>query len=94
VVPVPARAIGRIGRIRVAGFSAWLLWLVVHLVGLPGFKSRGLEVAQWTIAFLGRCRAEPVITEQQVFGRRALEATAAPEDHDLLPLGTGRAIRG
>ena len=68
------RAIGSIGRIRVAGFPAWLLWLVVHLVSLTGFKNRVLVLAHWTLAFLGRGRAERVITEQQVFGRGALEA--------------------
>jgi NADH:ubiquinone reductase (H+-translocating) len=68
------RAIGSIGRIRVAGFSAWLLWLLVHLVSLTGFKNRVLVLAHWTLAFLGRGRAERVITEQQVFGRGALEA--------------------
>ena len=68
------RAIGSIGRIRVAGFPAWLLWLVVHLVSLTGFKNRVLVLAHWTLAFLGHGRAERVITEQQVFGRGALEA--------------------
>jgi hypothetical protein len=31
----------------------------------------------WTVAFLGRGRAERVITAQQVFGRHAIEAQAA-----------------
>jgi NADH dehydrogenase len=68
------RAVGTIGRIRLAGLSAWLLWLVVHLLWLTGFKNRVLVLAQWTIAFLSSGRAERVITEQQVFGRQALEA--------------------
>jgi NADH:ubiquinone reductase (H+-translocating) len=67
------RAIGSIGRIRLAGFPAWLLWLAVHLLWLTGFKNRVLVLAHWTIAFLGRGRAERTITEQQVFGRGALE---------------------
>jgi NADH:ubiquinone reductase (H+-translocating) len=68
------RAVGRIGRLRVAGFAAWLLWLVVHLGGLTGFKNRVLVLAHWTITFLGHGRPERAITEQQVFARRALEA--------------------
>jgi NADH dehydrogenase len=68
------RAVGSIGRLRLSGFPAWLLWLAVHLVWLTGFKNRVLVLAHWTIAFLGRGRAERTITEQQVFGRRALEA--------------------
>jgi NADH:ubiquinone reductase (H+-translocating) len=69
------RAVGNIGRLRVAGFPAWLLWLLVHLVWLTGFKNRVLVLAHWTIAFLGRGRAERAITEQQVFGRQALAAS-------------------
>ena len=67
------RAVGRIGRLRVVGFAAWLLWLGVHLGGLTGFKNRVLVLAHWTITFLGHGRPERAITEQQVFARRALE---------------------
>ena len=67
------RAVGRVGRLRVAGFPAWLLWLVVHLGGLTGFKNRVLVLAHWTITFLGHGRPERAVTEQQVFARRALE---------------------
>ncbi len=69
------RAVGSIGRLRVAGFPAWLLWLLVHLVWLTGFKNRVLVLAHWTIAFLSRGRPERAITEQQVFGRQALAAS-------------------
>jgi NADH dehydrogenase len=71
------RAVGSIGRIRLSGIPAWLLWLTVHLLWLTGFKNRVLVLAHWTIAFLGRGRAERAITEQQVFGRSALEGTVS-----------------
>jgi NADH dehydrogenase len=67
-------AIASIGRLRLSGFPAWLLWLGVHLFALTGFKNRGAVLANWTIAFLGRGRPQRAITAQQVFGRRALEA--------------------
>ena len=38
-----------------------------------GARGIGAALAHWLIAFLGRGRAERNITEQQVFGRRALE---------------------
>jgi NADH dehydrogenase len=69
------RAVGTIGRLRVCGFPAWMLWLVVHLFWLTGFKNRVLVLARWTVAFLSNGRAERAITDQQVFGRHALEAT-------------------
>jgi NADH:ubiquinone reductase (H+-translocating) len=70
------RAIGVLGRLNLSGFSAWLVWLVVHLAALTGFKNRVSVLFNWAIAFLGRGRAQRVITLQQVFGRHALEAQA------------------
>jgi NADH:quinone reductase (non-electrogenic) len=67
------RALAVVGRIQGAGFGAWLLWLIVHVVGLTGFKNRVSAFFNWTVAFLGRGRPQRVITAQQVFGRHALE---------------------
>lgn len=55
------------------GFFAWVLWLVVHLMYIIGFKSRVTTVLHWMVSFLGRGRAERVATQQQVYGRLALE---------------------
>lgn len=67
------RALAAVGRMRGAGFGAWLLWLFVHVAGLTGFKNRVAALFNWTVAFLGRGRPQRVITVQQVFARRALE---------------------
>jgi NADH:ubiquinone reductase (H+-translocating) len=63
------RAVASLGPVRVGGAVAWLLWLVVHLAFLTGFKNRVATLVRWTIAFLGRARPERTITEQQVFAR-------------------------
>jgi NADH dehydrogenase len=63
------RAVVFIGRVRVSGLAAWLLWLVVHLAFLTGYKNRVAAVANWAIAFLGHNRRQRTITEQQVFAR-------------------------
>ena len=63
------RAVAWLGPLRLGGVAAWLLWLVVHLAFLTGFKSRVATIARWAIAFLGRGRPERTITEQQVFAR-------------------------
>jgi NADH dehydrogenase len=67
------RAIAEIGPLKVTGFTAWLLWLGVHLVYIIGFKSRVTTLLHWAVSFLGRGRSERTITEQQVFARRALQ---------------------
>jgi NADH dehydrogenase len=65
-------AIGERGRVRVWGFAGWLVWLVVHLTFLTGFKNRISALFHWTISFFGRSRPERTITAQQIFARRAL----------------------
>jgi NADH dehydrogenase len=71
------RAIAVFGKVRLSGFPAWVAWLLVRLMSLTGVKNRLSVLFNWTVAFLGRGRAERVITAQQVFGRRALETARA-----------------
>jgi NADH:ubiquinone reductase (H+-translocating) len=66
-------AVALIGRIRLTGVIAWLMWLVIHLVYLTGFKNRVSALLRWFITFISSGRAERVATEQQIFGRLALE---------------------
>jgi NADH dehydrogenase len=63
------RAVVYIGRLRVTGLAGWLMWLLVHLAFLTGFKNRVAAVANWAVTFLGRGRRQRTITEQQVFAR-------------------------
>ena len=63
------RAVVTVGRLQLSGFIGWLLWLVVHLAFLTGFKNRVAAVANWAVAFLGRGRRQRTITKQQVFAR-------------------------
>ena len=66
-------AVADVGRLKFEGFFAWVMWLVVHLFYIVGFKSRLTTVLHWLVSFLGRGRAERVATQQQVYGRLALE---------------------
>jgi NADH dehydrogenase len=63
------RAVVFIGRWHFSGLVGWLMWLVVHLAFLTGFKNRIAAVANWAVAFLGHDRRQRTITEQQVFAR-------------------------
>lgn len=66
-------AVALVGKIRVTGFIAWLMWLAVHLVYMTGYKNRVSALGHWIVSFLGSGRSERATTEQQIFGRRALK---------------------
>lgn len=77
-------AICQHGRLRLWGAPGWIVWLVVHLVFLTGFKNRANALFSWIITFFGRARAERTITPQQALGRSALETCSdcfAPPPH-------------
>ncbi|MFC6286412.1 NAD(P)/FAD-dependent oxidoreductase [Nocardioides sp. GCM10027113] len=66
------RAVALVGKVRLTGVIAWLMWLAVHLVYITGFKNRVTALLHWFISFLGRGRQERTTTEQQIFARSAL----------------------
>jgi NADH dehydrogenase len=66
-------AVVSIGKIQLAGFLAWLMWLVVHLAYITGFRNRFTACIHWFFSFIGRGRSERTTTMQQIFGRVALE---------------------
>jgi len=72
-------AVAEIGRFKLEGFIAWVMWLVVHLFYIVGFKSRITTVLHWAVSFVGRGRSERVSTQQQVYGRLALETLGGDE---------------
>jgi NADH:ubiquinone reductase (H+-translocating) len=66
------RAVAMVGKLRLTGVIAWLMWLGVHLVYITGFKNRVTALLHWAVSFLGRGRSERTTTEQQIFARSAL----------------------
>src|SRR5215207_4954512 len=66
-------AVVDLGKLKFEGFIAWLMWLALHLFYIVGFKSRITTVLHWLVSFLGRGRSQRVATQQQVYGRLALE---------------------
>ena len=83
-------AVAMVGKLRLTGLIAWLMWLAVHLVYITGFKNRVTTVLHWFISFLGRGRSERTTTEQQIFARAALarlqhgatDLVSAPGEYD------------
>jgi len=51
-----------IGKLRVAGFFAWVLWLAIHIFYLIGFRNRILVMFQYAWAYLTFQRGARLIT--------------------------------
>jgi NADH dehydrogenase len=59
-----SKAVADVKGIRLAGFPAWITWLVVHLFYLIGFQNRLLVVTRWTFSFVTRGRGARLIGER------------------------------
>lgn len=46
------KAVLEIGRIKISGFMAWIMWLIVHIYYLMGFKNRLFVFLQWATSYL------------------------------------------
>jgi NADH:ubiquinone reductase (H+-translocating) len=47
-----SRAVAEVGKLRLGGFVAWMIWLFVHIYFLTGFKNRLVVVFHWGISYL------------------------------------------
>jgi NADH dehydrogenase len=56
-------AVAALPRIELSGTSAWLAWLLVHIVNLIGFENRLVVLLRWASSFLTRGRGNRLITE-------------------------------
>ncbi|HKC27102.1 MAG TPA: NAD(P)/FAD-dependent oxidoreductase [Jatrophihabitans sp.] len=72
-------AVANVGPLRFGGLIAWLLWLVVHITYLVGFKNRVTTGLHWAISFLGRGRAQ--LTMTSAIGVRPQRT---PEGHSVI----------
>jgi NADH dehydrogenase len=63
------RAVASIGPLRFGGFIAWVLWLIVHIMYLVGFKNRVTTVLHWAVSFVGRGRAQRAVSDRLMMSR-------------------------
>lgn len=57
------RAVAEFGQRRFYGVVAWLLWSLVHVALLIGFRNRAAVMSQWIWAYLTRAGSSPLITQ-------------------------------
>ncbi len=78
------RAVVSFKGIKVGGFPGWLMWAVVHLTFLTGFKNRWTALGKWLTSFVGSARDERTITLQQASARIvAMRAGVRAGEEDL-----------
>jgi len=56
------KAVAQFGKIHIAGFLAWLVWVFVHLMYLVEFENRLLVFVEWVYNYLTRNRGARLIT--------------------------------
>jgi NADH:ubiquinone reductase (H+-translocating) len=66
-----SRAVADVKGLRVSGFPAWLLWLLIHIWYLIGFQNRILVLIRWSFSFFTRGRGSRVIEEFEKVDERA-----------------------
>jgi NADH:ubiquinone reductase (H+-translocating) len=59
------RAVAQFGHRTFSGLIAWLLWSLVHVFLLIGFRNRVAVMSQWVWAYLTRQGSSPLITEHE-----------------------------
>ncbi len=74
-----AYAVAHFGRVRLHGFVAWVVWMVVHILYLIGFRNRVLVLLQWAWAYLTAQRgARVVLTAPGLSCRHAHPCASRP----------------
>src|SRR5262245_28395295 len=63
-------AVAKVGALELAGFVAWIAWLLLHLVYLVGFKTKLTTFISWTATFVTLGRGQLTITERQTLSQR------------------------
>ncbi|HET9414916.1 MAG TPA: NAD(P)/FAD-dependent oxidoreductase [Pseudolabrys sp.] len=57
-----SRAVAQFGRLRLSGFTAWMLWSVAHVYFLIGFRNRFVVALNWAWSYLTFHRGSRLIT--------------------------------
>jgi NADH dehydrogenase len=57
-----SRAVAQLGHLDFGGFFAWLLWGVVHILALIGFRNRAQVALSWSFSWLMNARDARLIT--------------------------------
>lgn len=57
-----SKAVAQVGRLKIAGWLAWMMWLFIHVLFLVRFENRVLVLLQWAGNYFTRNRSARLIT--------------------------------
>ena len=95
-------AVVKMNKAEVSGFVGWVMWLILHLMYMVGFRNRLVAGISWGLNSVSRRRWQLVATRQQLHARNALKKLRELEDNegirsievrDNLRFGEGRDTR-
>ena len=66
------KAVVKMGRLHLTGFTAWAAWCFLHLLYIVGFKSQVGTLVHWFFSFVSGARSQRTTTNQQMVGRLAM----------------------
>jgi NADH dehydrogenase len=85
-----ADAVAHIGRLNLSGFTAWLLWIFVHILYLVGFRNRAVVLLDWAWAYVTMSRGARLITGN-IDASPERPVRVAAGDFELVPAAEGQA---
>ena len=84
-------AVARVGRMETSGFLAWMMWWMVHIAFLIGFRSRVLVMFSWAWSYFTFRRGARLITGP-VFPGSDQDRSAESNQAQPPPLPSLRAL--
>jgi NADH dehydrogenase len=61
-----SRAVAVIKGVKLSGFPAWVIWLVVHITYLIGFENRLIVLLRWGVSYVTRNRGARLIGRSEL----------------------------
>ncbi len=74
-----SRAVVQSGRLRLDGLIAWLMWCVVHIAYLIGFRNRIVVLFEWMWQYVTFKRGARLITARHALEPHWMEESAMPD---------------
>jgi len=86
-----AKGIGQIGKVQLTGLVAWVMWSLIHVFFLIGFRGRFLVMFEWVLLYVFHNRGSRLITGEYKHILDRVD-TPHPADKPLQPKNAGALV--